>query len=146
MSADPITTAVGYLRVASGSARKRDRSVYLQRQAILRYAKMNRIRMARFFADHACISDITMRQGLSDAMAYIASGKASVLVVADLTRLSRNLEDLLCFVEQQRILTGGPALISVQEQIDTRTSEGLSMLGTIHALACWESSDLGSGV
>ena len=144
MSAESITAAVGYLRVASGSARKRDRSVYLQRQAILRYAKMNRIRMARFFADHACISDITMRQGLSDAMAYIGSGKASVLVVADLTRLTRNLEELLRFVEQQRFLTGGPALISVQEQIDTRTPEGLSMLGTIYALACRESSDLAS--
>jgi len=102
--------------------------------------------MARFFfADHACISDITMRQGLSDAMAYIASGKASVLVVADLKRLTRNLEDLLFFVEQQSLLTGGSALISVQEQVDTRTPEGLSMLETIHTLACWESSDLASG-
>ena len=145
MSADPITIAVGYIRVASGSSRKRDRSVYLQRQVILRYAKMNQIRITRFFADHACISDITMRQGLSDAMAYIASGKASVLVVADLKRLTRNLEDLLFFVEQQSLLTGGSALISVQEQVDTRTPEGLSMLETIHTLACWESSDLASG-
>ena len=61
-----------------------------------------------------------------------------------MTRLTRNLEELLRFAEQQRFLTGGPALISVQEQIDTRTAEGLSMLGTIYALASRESSDLAS--
>ena len=61
-----------------------------------------------------------------------------------MTRLTRNLEELLRFAEQQRFLTGGPALISVQEQIDTRTPEGLSMLGTLHTLSYWESSDLGS--
>ncbi len=78
-------------------------------------------------------------------MAYIASGKASAIVVADVTRLTRNVEDFARFVEQRRILIDGPALISVQERIDTRTPEGRLMLGTIHTLAHWESSELGSG-
>ena len=76
MSAERITLAVGYLRVEGGSQRQREGNIYIQRQAIFRYAKINWIRIARFFADHACISDITMRQGLSDAMEWLAAGKA----------------------------------------------------------------------
>lgn len=145
MSAEHKTTAIGYIRVATGSARKREASTYLQRQAILEYAKINDLRIVRFFADHACISDINVRQGLSDAMEYIARGKASVLVVADLTRLTRSVEDLLGFVEQNRFLKAGRALISVSERLDTRTPEGRVMLGAVDILARWESSELAKG-
>lgn len=88
MSAEYNTCAVGYLRVATGSARKREMSVYLQRQAIFGYAKMTDIKIVRFFADHACVLEIEMCQGLSDALEYIVRGKASALMVAGLTRLT----------------------------------------------------------
>lgn len=89
MSAERSTVAVGYIRVASGSSRKRERSVYLQRKAILEHAKMNNVRVVRFFADHECIADIELCQGLSDALACITSGKAAGLVVASLVRPTR---------------------------------------------------------
>lgn len=146
MSAEQSINAVGYVRVASGSARKREASVYLQRQAIFGYAKNNGIRIARFFSDHACIADIALRQGLSDAMAYIESGKASVLIVADLTRLTRSAEDFLRFIEKQRILADGPGLISVHEFLDTRTPEGRARLGRLSTLTGWESSEQAQGV
>ncbi len=63
-------------------------SVYLQRQAIFGYAKMTDIKIVRFFADHACVLEIEMCQGLSDALEYIVRGKASALMVAGLTRLT----------------------------------------------------------
>jgi DNA invertase Pin-like site-specific DNA recombinase len=146
MSAEHSTKAVGYVRVASGSSRKREGSVYLQRQAILRYAKSSDIRITRFFADHACIADIELRQGLIDAMAFIASGKANVLIVADFTRITRSPEEFLRFIEEQRFLKDGPVLISVQERLDTRTAEGRVMLGTLHTLGTWGSSELARGV
>jgi len=145
MSADRNTVAVGYVRVATGSARKREESVSLQRQPILRYAQNNGIRIGRFFADHDCVSDIGMRQGLNDAMAYIAKGKASVLMIAELTRLTRFMDDFLCFIQRQEALKDGPSLISVHERLDTRTAEGRVMLGTIHTLTQWESSELARG-
>ena len=145
MGAEVSIVAVGYVRVATGSARKREASVYLQRQAILRYSQIHGIRIARFFADHDCIADIAVRQGLNDAMAHIAKGKASVLMIAELTRLTRFMDDFLCFIQQQEILKDGPSLISVQERLDTRTVEGRVMLGTIHTLTQWESSELARG-
>ncbi|MBL9044491.1 MAG: recombinase family protein [Myxococcales bacterium] len=124
MSAERITLAVGYLRVEGGSQRQREGNIYIQRQAIFRYAKINGIRIARFFADHACISDITMRQGLSDAMEWLAAGKASALVLASLPQLTDSDEDLRRFVAQHRLLADGPALLTVAEGLDTRTADG----------------------
>jgi len=145
MSAERNTIAVGYIRVASGSARKRERSIYLQRQAIVRYANITDTRIDRFFADHACISDITMRQGLSDAMDYIASGKAGALVVADLTLLTQSIEDLLRFIEEQRFLKDGPSLISVRERLDTRTAKGGTTLSAVDVIASWGSREVSGG-
>lgn len=146
MGAEQITIAVGYVRVATGSQRQREGAVYLQRQAILRYAQIHGIRIARFFSDHACVGDIAERQGLSDAMAFIAKGKATALIVADLMRLTRAVEQLLRFVDAHKFLKDGPALISVQERLDTRTAEGHLLLETVHTLAAWESSTLAEGV
>ena len=145
MSAERNTIAVGYIRVASGSARKRERSIYLQRQAIVRYANITDTRIDRLFADHACISDITMRQGLSDAMDYIASGKAGALVVADLTLLTQSIEDLLRFIEEQRFLKDGPILISVRERLDTRTAKGGTTLSAVDVIASWGSREVSGG-
>jgi DNA invertase Pin-like site-specific DNA recombinase len=138
MSAERKTIAVGYIRVASGSARKRERSVFLQRQAIIRYAKISDIQIVRFFADHAGISDIHMRQGLSDALESIASGRANGLMVAEVRSLTNSVEDLLRFIDRQRFLKDGPALVSVAEKLDTRTAAGRLMLGAVDVLAHWE--------
>lgn len=145
MSAEGNTVAVGYIRVESGTQQRREENIYLQRQAILRYAKMTDTRIVRFFADHACIAALTMRQGLSDAMEYIAKGKAGALVVADLKRLTNSVEDLFTFVARYRILKDGPALIAVGERVDTRTAEGRFLLNTANPLADMDSSEWTAG-
>lgn len=146
MSAEQNTLAVGYIRVESGTQKQREGNIYLQRQAILGYAKITDTRIVRFFADHACISDITVRQGLSDALEFIASGKASALVIADLKRLTESVEDLLSFVSQQRILEDGPALVSVAEGLDTRTAEGRLRIGAAGMSACRVLGDSAGGM
>lgn len=138
MGAEQTTAAVGYVRVATDSQLQWESGVYLQRQAIFRYAQSNRIRIARFFSDHNCVADIAERQGLSDAMEYRAKGKATALVVADLMRLTRSVEQLLRFVDGQRLLKDGPTLISVHERLDTRTAEGRLLLETVNTLAAEE--------
>lgn len=145
MGAEQTTVAVGYVRVATGSQRQRESGVCLQRQVILRYAQLHGVRIARFFSDHDCVVDIAERQGLSDAIGYIAKGKANALIVADLMRLARSAEDLLCFLDAQRLLNDGPTLISIRERLDTRAAEGRLLLETVHTLAAWESSALGKG-
>lgn len=139
MSAEKITKTVGYIRVASGSERKRERSIYIQRKAILEYAKISGMQVVRFFADHECIADIAQRQGLSDALAYISCGKAQALAVASLDRLSSSVRTIARFVEHHRFLAGGPVLVSIKEGLDTRTDEGRVTLGVMAAVTRWES-------
>ena len=146
MSAEQTTKAVGYVRVASGSARKREGSVRIQRQEILGYAKRNGIRIVRFFADHDCIEDIALRQGLSDAIAFITSGKAQAVAVASLERLSASFEDIVRFAEQHWFLEAGPALIAVKERLDTRTAEGRLALGVLGGVNRWEQESQGREV
>lgn len=86
-----------------------------------------------------------MRQGLSDAMDYIASGKAGALVVADLTLLTQSIEDLLRFIEEQRFLKDGPSLISVRERLDTRTAKGGTTLSAVDVIASWGSREVSGG-
>ena len=140
MGAEVSTVAVGYVRVATGSARKREESVYLQRQAILRYAQIRSIRIARFFADHDCVEDIAIRQGLSDAMECIETEKAGLLMVGDITRLSRSMDDCMSFIDRHQFITNGPGLILVRERIDTRTASGRLLLCTmqnfVHTASC----------
>ena len=138
MSAEKITKTVGYIRVASGSSRKREGSIYIQRKAILEYAKINGMQVVRFFADHECIADIGQRQGLSDALAYITCGKAQAVAVASLDRLSASVRAIARFVKQHSFLAGGPVLVSIKERLDTRTDEGRVALGVIAAVTRWE--------
>lgn len=145
MSAEQSTVAVGYIRVASGSERKRERSVYLQRQAILAYAKLSNIQVIRFFSDHVCVTEIAARQGLTDTLGYIARGKASALIVSALGVLSDSVSELLSFVELNRFLAHGPGLIAVREQLDTRTAAGRLMLGAVQAVLNWDPSERTNG-
>lgn len=145
MSAEQTTKAVGYLRVASGSQRKREGSIYIQRQEILRYAQLHAIRIVRFFADHDCVEHIELRQGLSDAVAFVAKGKAQAIVVAGLDRLSSSVEEVIRFFERHRLLTDGPALVSVRDRLDTRTAEGQLALAVTNTVTRWEQEAHGRG-
>ena len=145
MSAEQTTKAVGYIRVASGSQRRRERSIYIQRQEILGYARLHAIRIGRFFADHDCVEDIELRQGLSDAMAFAAKGKAQAVVVAGLDRLSSSVEEVVRFTERHRLLIDGPALVSVRDRLDTRTAEGRLALAVTRTVTRWEQEAHGRG-
>jgi DNA invertase Pin-like site-specific DNA recombinase len=145
MSAEQNTKAVGYVCVESGSQRKREESVYIQRKEILGYAKLNGVQVVRFFSDHSCIEDIALRQGLSDAIAFITSGKAQILAVARLDRLSSSAEDLVRFTEQHRFFDAEPSLVSVTERIDTRKAEGRFAIGVMRSVTHGESEPQGRG-
>jgi DNA invertase Pin-like site-specific DNA recombinase len=142
MAAQQATAAAAYVRVATGSARAREGSIRIQRQAIARYATLRSLGIARWFSDHDCIADIEHRQGLHDAMKFIAGGHAKILIVADLARITRSHGDFVKFIERFRFLDGDLTLSSVRDKLDTRTQEGRAMLGMLHTLAGLDGADL----
>ena len=68
----------------------------------------------------------------------IRSGGASALLVVKLDRLTRSVRDLGELVEGYFADPDGPALLSVSEQIDTRTAAGRLVLNVLGAVSQWE--------
>jgi DNA invertase Pin-like site-specific DNA recombinase len=145
MAAEHKTAAVGYLRVASGSQRKREESLRIQRQAILRYATIHSAQIMRIYFDQDAARDITMQHGLRDALQSLHSGRASLLIVDCLERLTGTSSERLRFIAQHFGTVDGPALISIRERIDSRTSDGRIMLGIADVMVRWELDTQESG-
>ncbi len=120
--------ANGYLLVASGSQRKREESLRIQRQAILRYARIHEAEIVAMYFDYESAGDAGMPNGLITAMQRLREGHASLLIVESLRRLSRaDLEWLAAMIpEQPSSVCWG--VISVVERLDSRTPDGLNRL------------------
>lgn len=120
--------AIGYLLVASGSQRKREESLRIQRQAILRYARIHEAEIVAMYFDYDSAGDSGMRNGLLTAMQRLRAGHASLLIVESLRRLSRvDLERLAAMIPEPPS-SACLGLISVVERLDSRTPDGLSRL------------------
>jgi hypothetical protein len=120
--------AIGYLLVASGSQRKREESLRIQRQAILRYARIHEAEIVAMYFDYDSAGDSRMRNGLITAMQRLREGHASLLIVESLRRLSRvDLEWLAAMTpEPPSVVCWG--FISVVDRLDSRTPDGFSRL------------------
>ncbi|HMU37481.1 MAG TPA: recombinase family protein [Pseudomonadota bacterium] len=120
--------AIGYLLVASGSQRKREESLRIQRQAILRYARIHEAEIVAMYFDYDSAGDSGMRSGLLTAMKRLQAGQASLLIVESLHRLGIvDLESLATMMpDSPPAICWG--LISVVERLDSRTPDGLRRL------------------
>lgn len=90
--------AVAYVRVSSERQRN-NFSLEAQRQAIRTYAQRHKLTVVTTFQDVKSGKNIE-RPGLEQALAFLASGAASMLVVYKLNRISRNVSDMLNVFEQ----------------------------------------------
>ncbi len=117
--------AIGYLLVASGSQRKREESLRIQRQAILRYARIHEAEIVAMYFDYAFAGYSGMRNGLLTAIQRLQAGQASLLIVESLHRVGRvDLESLAAMMpDSPSAICWG--LISIVERLDSRTPDGL---------------------
>jgi site-specific DNA recombinase len=93
--------------------------------------------------DAAVSAKTLARPGLVRALEMLRAGHASALLVVKLDRLTRSVRDLGELVDGYFADPNGPALLSVSEQIDTRTAAGRLVLNVLGAVSQWEREAIG---
>ena len=92
--------------------------------------------------DAGISANTLQRPALQRALRLLQAGQAEALLVVKLDRLTRSVKDLGVLVETY-FLAGKWSLLSVNEQIDTRTAAGRMVLNILAAVSQWERETIG---
>jgi DNA invertase Pin-like site-specific DNA recombinase len=84
----------------------------------------------------------SQRPGLQRALAMLRHGQATAWLVTKLDRLVRTVKDLGILIEQH-FATDTVNLLSVSENVDTRTAAGRLVLNVLVSVAQWERETIG---
>lgn len=136
------TRAVGYLRVSTTMQADHGVSLDAQRAAVEAYAALYQLELVAIEVDAGESASSLARPALQRALAMLRSGAAGALLVAKLDRLTRSVRDLGTLVDSY-FRDGGAALLSVAEQIDTRSAGGRLVLNVLSSVGQWEREAIG---
>lgn len=92
---------------------------------------MARLNVEKVFMDKVSGKDVGNRKGLQDMLAFVREG--DVLVVDSISRLARNVRDLLKIVDYLK--EKSVEFVSVKESVDTSTPQGMFVLTIWGAMA-----------
>ncbi len=137
------TRTVAYVRVSTEKQADKGVSLEAQQAKIRAYAELYGLDLADVIVDAGLSAKTLERPGLFRALGMIKAGEADALLVVKLDRLTRSVRDLGTLVEDYFADPEGPALLSVSEQIDTRTAAGRLVLNVLGAVSQWEREAIG---
>ena len=136
------TRTIAYLRVSTDKQADRGISLDAQRAKAEAYAQLYDLDLAEVIVDPGASAKTLDRPGLQRALAMLRSGQAEALLVAKLDRLTRSVVHLGELVEAY-FTDGKYALLSVGEQIDTRSAAGRLVLNILASVSQWEREAIG---
>ena len=131
----PTARGVGYVRVAAASQTAARSSVDIQAAKIRARARSEGIDLVGIIEDNGESAHDLKRPGLTKLFSILGSQPIRLVIVADLSRLARNLADLCHLL--RRFVRRQVALIAVEEALDTRTSQGRRELRALFRLSEW---------
>lgn len=127
-----MTKIVGYIRVSTA---KQEISPEAQRSALERYADLYELTLVEVITETGSAKSLA-RPGLQRALALLKAGEADGILIAKLDRLTRSVVDLGTLL--QDYFRDRWALLSVGDQIDTRSAAGRLILNVLTSVAEWE--------
>ena len=136
------TRTVAYLRVSTDKQADRGVSLDAQRAKVAAYAELYDLELVEIIVDAGVSAKTLDRPGLARALGMLRTAKADALLVVKLDRLTRSVRDLGELVERH-FAPGKAALLSVGEQIDTRTAAGRLVLNVLASVSQWEREAIG---
>jgi DNA invertase Pin-like site-specific DNA recombinase len=129
---------VAYIRTSTD---KQEISPEAQRAKIESYAKTYDLELVDVIVETQSAKSLD-RPGLQRTLGMLKDGTASALLVFKLDRLTRSVADLGRLLEEY-FASGECALLSVSEQIDTRTAGGRLVLNVLASVSQWEREVIG---
>lgn len=148
------TRAVGYIRVSTDEQSTVGSSLEAQGAAIRAYCDLYAVDLVPVpqegvygppgpFAMDAGWSASTLdRPALTAALAMLRSGEVDAVIVHKLDRLTRSVGDLADLLRNY-FGKGRAALLSVSEQLDTRSAGGELVLNLLTSVSQWERRAIG---
>lgn len=136
------TRTVAYLRVSTEKQADLGVSLEAQRAKAAAYAMLYDLELVAVEVDAGASAKTLNRPALGRALAMLKAGQAEALLVVKLDRLTRSVKDLGALLENY-FAPGQAALMSVSEQIDTRTAAGRLVLNVLTSVAQWERETIG---
>jgi len=133
--------ALGYIRVSTDDQANHGISLDAQKAKLEAYASLYGIDLIEIILDGGASAKSLDRQGLKKALAMLEAGEAEALVIVKLDRLTRSVRDLDYLLENY--FGNKYSLMSVGEQIDTRTAAGRLVLNVLMSVAQWEREAIG---
>jgi DNA invertase Pin-like site-specific DNA recombinase len=134
---------LGYVRVSTDKQADRGVSLEAQESKIRAYAQLYELQLGEVIVDAGASAKSLDRPGLQRALAMLRSGAAGGLLVAKLDRLTRSVRDLGDLMETLFGRADSPALLSVGEQLDTRSAAGRMVMNILAVIAQWEREAIG---
>ena len=135
------TKAVGYIRVSTDQQADHGVSLDAQKAKLEAYCGLYDITLVDIIVDAGVSAKTLQRPGLQKALGMLRKGQANALLVTKLDRLTRSVKDLGTLVEQY--FDDKCSLLSVADQIDTRTAAGRLVLNVLGSVAQWEREAIG---
>ena len=136
------TRVVGYARVSSDQQADAGVSMEAQAAKLRAYAEVFDLELVLLIEDAGVSAKTTARPGLARALKMIDDGEADGLLVAKLDRLTRSVRDL-CDLVDRYFASGKCALLSVAENVDTRSAGGRMVLNLLTVISQWEREAIG---
>lgn len=138
-----MTRTVAYLRVSTDKQADHGVSLAAQRAKVAAYASLYDLTLVDVIVDAGESAKSLKRPGLQRALSMLADKTVDALLVVKLDRLTRSVKDLGTLVDRYFSEKAGSALMSVSEQIDTRTAAGRLVLNVLGAVSQWEREAIG---
>lgn len=139
MQNDP--RVVAYIRVSTDRQAGEGHSLEAQARRIQAYALAFGLEVVAMETDAGASASSLERPGLQRALQRLEDGEAGSLLVVKLDRLTRSVRDLCDLVDTY--FREDYSLMSVSEQIDTRSAAGRMMLNLLTTIGQWEREAIG---
>jgi DNA invertase Pin-like site-specific DNA recombinase len=132
-STKPIEGAIGYARVSTEEQATSGLGLSAQRAALEDECRRRHLPLLALYEDAGLSGKSLARPALSEALAALDRGEATVLMVAKLDRLTRSVHDATGLM--LRADKAGWGLVALDVAVDTTTPQGAAMAQVLAVFA-----------